>query len=139
MKHRSLPFEVVSLAFTFEPRPTASTSGDIPEEYSATELKQLVRKASTRGRCLHLADFYQARRKMWVNLALHELDLLEAADPEASDRKTSDLIQTADHLEDIRAASGSLVPYEYHLRQAAKSAALAMRYYRRADAMPCEC
>jgi hypothetical protein len=128
MKHSALPFEVVALAFADYPRPSQIVSSGEAHDYSAEDLKRLSRQARTRAQCLHLADFYQSRRRMWIKHALEELDRLESGDrAERSPRSEA----APEH--------GRGDVYQYHLRQAAKSAAHSMRYLRRADLLPCSC
>ena len=129
MKDTALPFEVVALAFADSPRPSRPLLSGDTYNYSPKELKTLSREARTRAQCLHLADFYQARRRMWIKQALEQLDRLESGNR----------ADAADGASATPIAAAAQSAYQYHLRQAAKSAAHSMRYLRRADVLPCTC
>jgi hypothetical protein len=129
LKDRVLPFEVVSLAFADCPKPSQYPSTGGPYNYTAADLKRLSRQARTRSQFLPLVDFYQARRRMWVQRAIGELDRMESGE----------LPEKVGNPEAISTQATAHTAYQHHLRQAAKSAAHSLRYLRRADFSQCVC
>ena len=130
MKYHAPAFEVVALAFAEAPEPLATTPAASPQDYSVAELKQLSREARTRTQYLQLARFYQARRRMWIQRALGEMDQTGSEPNEKNHRWTDGTTPSAE---------ADRATYHHHLRQAAKAAAHCMHYLRRADLSRCSC
>lgn len=118
MKRGFLAFEVVALAFAAGPAYAHVEHPEQPREFTPAQVRDMARAASTPEQFSDLADFYQARRRMFVRKAAEAMDLWAQRNAVITplSEKWPRPVDSARNL------------YEYYLHQAAKSAATAARY-----------
>ncbi|MFZ0394621.1 MAG: hypothetical protein WCF17_02135 [Terracidiphilus sp.] len=123
MRRGLLAFEVVALAFAIGPGYAQVARAEEIPQYSAAEIRNMARAAQTPEQYTQLADYYQARRRMYVRKAAEEMDLVIQRNAvfTSLSEKWPRPVDSARNL------------YDYYLYQAAKSAATAARYADRAN------
>jgi hypothetical protein len=123
MRRGLLAFEVVALAFATGPGYAQVARAEEMPAYNAAQIRDMARAAHTPEQYTELADFYQARRRMFVSKAAEEMDLWA--------RRNAVITPLSEKWP--RPVDSARNLYEYYLHQAAKSAATAARYADRAN------
>jgi hypothetical protein len=118
MRRSPLSFETVSIAFA----PGTLHSAVIPNldhpEFSSVRVIKMAREARTVPQYKILANFYEARRRMYIGKAAEQMRVWTIRSAGATGASGPSLNDSARNL------------YEYYLRQAAKSAVMCARYTR---------
>lgn len=118
MRRGVLAFEIVALAFAAGPGYAQTARAEEPPQYTAAQIRDMARAAHTPDQYSELADYYQARRRMFVRQASEEMDLWAQRNAVITplSEKWPRPVDSARNL------------YDSYLYQAAKSAARAARY-----------
>ena len=118
MRRGLLAFEVVALAFAAGPAYAHVAHAEEPPDLTPAQVRDMARSAQTPDQYGQLADFYQARRRMYVRKASEAMDLWA--------RRNAVITPLSEKWP--RPVDSARDLYYYYLYQAAKSAATAQRY-----------
>jgi hypothetical protein len=118
MRRGLLAFEVVALAFAAGPGYAQMAHAEEPPDLTPAQIRDMARSAHTPEQYTQLADYYQARRRMYVKKASETMDLWA--------RRNAVITPLGEKWP--RPVDSARDLYDYYLHQAAKSAATAQRY-----------